>query len=73
VIPSLLGASSTILASPIVLEDNLWVPGREDFARIFVVPIGDIHIFIGEINPANTAETNFWQIVMAEKPPYGRF
>jgi hypothetical protein len=36
---------------PIVPADNLWVPVREDPARFIVVPIGDIHIFIGETNP----------------------
>jgi hypothetical protein len=35
---------------PIIPADNLWVPTRENSARFTVVPIGDIHIFIGETN-----------------------
>jgi hypothetical protein len=35
---------------PIIPADNLWVPARENHARFIVVPIGDIHIFIGETN-----------------------
>jgi hypothetical protein len=53
---------------PIVPADNLWVPAREDPARFTVVPIGDIHIFIGETNPTPATETNFWRIGMAEIP-----
>jgi hypothetical protein len=53
---------------PIVPTDNLWVPAREDPARFTVVPIGDIHIFIGETNPTPTTETNFRRIGMAETP-----
>jgi hypothetical protein len=45
---------------PIVPADNLWVPAREDPARFTIVPIGDIHIFIGETNPTPAMETNFW-------------
>jgi hypothetical protein len=44
------------------------VPAREDPARFTIVPIGDIHIFIGETNPTPATETNFWQIGMAETP-----
>jgi hypothetical protein len=44
---------------PIVPVDNLWVPAREDPTRFTVVPIGDIHIFIGETNPTPATETNF--------------
>jgi hypothetical protein len=44
---------------PIVPADNLWVPAREDPARFTVVPIGDIHIFIGETDPTPATETNF--------------
>jgi hypothetical protein len=40
------------------------VPARENPAQIFIVPIGDIYIFIGEKNPTITMETNFWQIGM---------
>jgi hypothetical protein len=29
---------------PIVLEDNLRIPPRADLSRIFVIPIGGIHI-----------------------------
>jgi hypothetical protein len=53
---------------PIVPADNLCVPAREDPARFTVVPIGDIHIFIGETNPTPATETNFWRIGMAETP-----
>jgi hypothetical protein len=51
---------------PIVPADNLWVPAREDPTRFTVVPIGDIHIFIGEMDLTPTMETNFWRIGMAE-------
>jgi hypothetical protein len=44
---------------PIILADNLWVPDREDPARFTIVPIGDIHIFIGETIPTPATETNF--------------
>jgi hypothetical protein len=50
---------------PIILADNLWVPAREDPARFTVVPIRDIQIFIGEINPTPATETNFRRIGMA--------
>jgi hypothetical protein len=53
---------------PIVPADNLWVPAREDPAQFTIVPIGDIHIFIGETNPTPTTETNFRRIGMAETP-----
>jgi hypothetical protein len=53
---------------PIVPADNLWVPAREDPARFTVVPIEDIHIFIGETNPTPATETNFRRIGMAETP-----
>jgi hypothetical protein len=53
---------------PIVLADNLWVPAREDPARFTVIPIGGIHIFIGETNPTPAMETNFRRIGMAETP-----
>jgi hypothetical protein len=53
---------------PIILADTLWVLTREDPARFTVVPIGDIHIFIGETNPTPTTETNFRRIGMAEIP-----
>jgi hypothetical protein len=53
---------------PIVPADNLWVSAREDPTRFTVVPIGDIHIFIGETNPTPTTKTNFRQIGMAEIP-----
>jgi hypothetical protein len=53
---------------PIVPADNLWVPAREDPARFTVVPIGDIHIFIGETNPTPATETNLRRIGMAEIP-----
>jgi hypothetical protein len=46
--------------------DNLWVPGSENPARFTVVPIGDIHIFIGETNPTPAMETDFRRIGMAE-------
>jgi hypothetical protein len=44
---------------PIVPEDNLWVSARENPAGISIIPIGDIHIFIGETNIAPAMETNF--------------
>jgi hypothetical protein len=44
---------------PIIPADNLWVSAREDPSRFTVVPIGDIHIFIGETNPTPATETNF--------------
>jgi hypothetical protein len=53
---------------PIIPVDNLWVPARENPARFTVVPIGDIHIFIGETDPTPATETNFRQIGMAETP-----
>jgi hypothetical protein len=53
---------------PIIPADNLWVPAREDPARFTVVPIEDIHIFIGETNPTLATETNFRWIGMAETP-----
>jgi hypothetical protein len=53
---------------PIVPADNLWVPAREDPTRFTVIPIGDIHIFIGETNPTPATETNFRRIGMAETP-----
>jgi hypothetical protein len=58
---------------PIIPADNLWVPAREDPARFTVVPIRDIHIFIGETNPTPAMETNFWQIGMAETPKQTAF
>jgi hypothetical protein len=53
---------------PIVPADNLWVPARENPARFTVLPIGDIHIFIGETNPTPATKTNFRRIGMAETP-----
>jgi hypothetical protein len=50
------------VASPIVLQDNLSITARADPSRIFIVPIGDIHIFIGDTNPAAAMESNFWRI-----------
>jgi hypothetical protein len=58
---------------PIVPADNLWVSARENPARFTVVPIGDIHIFIGETNPTPVAETNFWRIGMAKIPIWTAF
>jgi hypothetical protein len=53
---------------PIIPTDNLWVPARENPARFTVVPIEDIHIFIGETNPTPTTETDFRWIGMVEPP-----
>jgi hypothetical protein len=53
---------------PIVPADNLWVPARENPARFSFVPIGDIHIFIGETNPTPAIETDYQWIGMAETP-----
>jgi hypothetical protein len=55
-------------AFPIIPVDNLWVPAREDPTRLTVIPIGDIHIFIGETDLTPTTETNFRWIGMAETP-----
>jgi hypothetical protein len=49
------------------------VLAREDPARFTVVPIGDIHIFIGETNPTPAIETNFRWIGMAETPKWTAF
>jgi hypothetical protein len=53
---------------PIVPADNLWVPAREDPTQFTIVPIGDIHIFIGETDLTPATETNFRRIGMAETP-----
>jgi hypothetical protein len=53
---------------PIIPADNLWVPAREDPARFTVIPIGDIHIFIGETDLTPATETNFRRIGMAATP-----
>jgi hypothetical protein len=53
---------------PIIPADNLWVLAREDPTRLIVVPIGDIHIFIGETDLTPATETNFRWIGMAETP-----
>jgi hypothetical protein len=58
---------------PIVPADKFWVPAREDPARFTVVPIGDIHIFIGETNPTPATKTNFRRIGMAETPKWTAF
>jgi hypothetical protein len=49
------------------------VPARENPARFSVVPIGDIHIFIGETNPAPATETDYRRIGMAETPIWTAF
>jgi hypothetical protein len=46
-------------AFPTIPADNLWVPARENPTRFSVIPIGDIHIFIGETNPTAAMETRF--------------
>jgi hypothetical protein len=53
---------------PIVPADNLWVLASENPARFTVVPIGDIHIFIGETNPIPATETDLRRIGMAKTP-----
>jgi hypothetical protein len=53
---------------PIIPADNLWVPAREDPTRLTVVPIGDIHIFIGETDLTPAMKTNFRRIGMAKTP-----
>jgi hypothetical protein len=58
---------------PIVPTDNFWVPAREDPARFTVVPIGAIHIFIGETDLTPATETNFRRIGMAETPKWTAF
>jgi hypothetical protein len=49
------------------------VPAREDPARFTIIPIRDIHIFIGETNPTPTMETNIRRIGMAETPKWTAF
>jgi hypothetical protein len=49
------------------------VSARENPARFTVVPIGDIHIFIGETDLTPATETNFWLIGMAETPKWTAF
>jgi hypothetical protein len=49
------------------------VPARENPARFTVVPIGDIHIFIGETDLTPAPETNFQRIGMAETPKWTAF
>jgi hypothetical protein len=58
---------------PIIPANNLWVPAREDPARFTVVPIKDIHIFIGETDLTPATETNFRRIGMAETPKQTAF
>jgi hypothetical protein len=58
---------------PIIPADNLWVPAREDPTRFAIVPVGDIHIFIGETDLTPATETNFWRIGMAETPKQTAF
>src|SRR4051812_11796862 len=33
---------------PFVLPDECWIPTRTDAVRLSIIPIGGIHIFIGE-------------------------
>jgi hypothetical protein len=49
------------------------VPARENPARFSIVPIGDIHIFIGDTNPTPVMETDFQRIGMAETPIWTAF
>jgi hypothetical protein len=49
------------------------VPARENPARFTIIPIGDIHIFIGEMDPTPSMETNFQRIGMAETPKWTIF
>jgi hypothetical protein len=58
---------------PIVPADNLWVSAREDPTRLTVVPISDIHIFMGETDLTPATETNFQRIGMAESPKQTTF
>jgi hypothetical protein len=58
---------------PIVPADNLWVPARENPAQFTIIPIGDIHIYIGEMDPTPTMDTNFWRIGMAKTPKWIAF
>jgi hypothetical protein len=53
---------------PIIPADNLWVPAREDPTRFTVVPVGDIHSFIGETDLTPAMENNFRRIGMAKTP-----
>jgi hypothetical protein len=53
---------------PIVPEDNLWVLARENPARIFIILIGYIYIFIGETNATAAMETNFRWIGTVKTP-----
>ena len=49
---------------PIVPNDECWIPARENMMQYSIMPVGDIHIFIGKIsdqtvemttNPAESA------------------
>ena len=33
---------------PIVPQDECWIPARTDPVKLSIIPIGGIHIFIGE-------------------------
>jgi hypothetical protein len=49
------------------------VPARENLARLTIILIGDIHIFIGEANPTSAMKTNFRWIGMAKTPKQTAF
>ena len=38
---------------PFVLADEYWIPAREAPTRFAIVPVGDVHIFIGEVGNAS--------------------
>src|SRR3954462_10579460 len=61
---------------PIVPPDEFWIPAKTNPIRCSIVPIGDIHLFIGEtdsgtsslgVEGASTpARTAYWQDTFAE-------
>jgi hypothetical protein len=38
---------------PIVPQDECWIPARTDPIKLSVIPIGGLHIFIGETVDSN--------------------
>ena len=51
---------------PLVLQDEYWIPARERVVRNSIVPIGGIHIYIGE-----TASSGAVQVSSAEETAAG--
>jgi hypothetical protein len=44
---------------PIVLRDEFWIPSRERIIRHSIVPIGGIHIYIGETASSGAEQVSF--------------